>query len=73
MTRLYLYLYYLYLFPVIFKIKHILTNCDGFKDSGITHPSVEEQKALLEEFYIETEIDPLSIDFLEAHGTGTVL
>lgn len=49
---------------------HVLTNCDGYKDSGITHPSVMAQKALLEEFYTQSGINPLSVDYLEAHGTG---
>lgn len=29
------------------------------------------QQTLLEEFYEECNVDPLSLTFLEAHGTGT--
>lgn len=49
---------------------HVFTNADGYKDSGITHPSSSEQKTLLEEFYTQSGIDPLSINYFEAHGTG---
>ncbi|EFN62855.1 Fatty acid synthase, partial [Camponotus floridanus] len=47
------------------------TNCDGFKEQGITFPSSEMQGVLLQEFYDECGISPSTIDFIEAHGTGT--
>ena len=47
------------------------TNCDGYKEEGITYPSGLMQRQLLEEFYQEIKIDPKSIDYIEAHGTGT--
>lgn len=40
---------------------------------GITAPSVEPQSELMAEVYREGEIDPASIDYIEAHGTGTKL
>lgn len=49
---------------------HVLTNCEGYKDSGISHPSAREQKTLLKEFYRQSRIDPLSVNYMEAHGTG---
>ncbi|XP_057672284.1 fatty acid synthase-like [Diorhabda carinulata] len=53
------------------QLIYIKTNCDGFKEAGITYPSGETQKQLLTEFYQETEVNPADLSFLEAHGTGT--
>ncbi|TGZ35391.1 Fatty acid synthase [Temnothorax longispinosus] len=47
-------------------------NCDGFKEKGITFPSVEKQKILLNKFYEECEIMPSELSYMEAHATGTV-
>lgn len=47
------------------------TNCDGYKEEGITFPSGIMQHKLLSEFYQEIEIDPTTIDFLEAHSNAT--
>lgn len=47
------------------------TNCDGYKEQGITYPSAEMQGNLLKEFYNECGISPTSLEYLEAHGTGT--
>lgn len=55
------------------SVIHAKTNCDGFKEQGITFPSSEMQKRLFEEFYDECGISPSSIAYLEAHGTGTVV
>ncbi|KAK0083564.1 hypothetical protein PV325_008602 [Microctonus aethiopoides] len=52
-------------------VVHGKTNCDGFKEQGITFPSVESQKSLLEEFYKECRVPPDSLEYVEAHGTGT--
>lgn len=49
------------------------TNCDGFKTEGITYPSGQIQEKLLTEFYNEVDVDPLSIMYVEAHSTGTVV
>ncbi|XP_025265591.1 fatty acid synthase [Camponotus floridanus] len=48
------------------------TNCDGFKEEGITFPSLDKQKLLLEEFYKECNVSPLELSYLEAHATGTI-
>ncbi|KAK4878117.1 hypothetical protein RN001_010623 [Aquatica leii] len=50
---------------------HTKINCDGYKEHGITYPSGTDQKRLLSELYHECNIKPSSIDFLEAHATGT--
>ncbi|XP_046609412.1 fatty acid synthase-like isoform X1 [Neodiprion virginianus] len=47
------------------------TNCDGYKEEGITFPSSRMQRVLLEQFYEECKISPSNLAFLEAHGTGT--
>ncbi|KAH1010150.1 fatty acid synthase [Dendroctonus ponderosae] len=53
-------------------VLHAKTNCDGYKDSGITYPSGDAQIKLLQEFYQECEqVKPFELSFLEAHGTGT--
>lgn len=53
------------------RVVHAKTNCDGYKEQGITYPSGQMQQKLLEEFYEECEIKPSELSFVEAHGTGT--
>ncbi|XP_025263529.1 fatty acid synthase-like [Camponotus floridanus] len=48
------------------------TNCDGFKEEGITFPSLDKQKILMKEFYKECNVSPLELSYLEAHATGTI-
>lgn len=50
---------------------HAKTNCDGYKEQGITFPSGPLQQRLLEEFYEECQVSPTSLAYIEAHGTGT--
>lgn len=52
------------------QLVHAKTNCDGYKEQGITFPSGPMQKQLLDEVYEECNVDPATIDFLEAHATG---
>ncbi|CAD6237321.1 GSCOCG00002249001-RA-CDS, partial [Cotesia congregata] len=54
-------------------IVHGKTNCDGFKEQGITFPSSIMQGVLLKEFYEECKIAPSALNYLEAHGTGTAV
>lgn len=54
-------------------IIHAKTNCDGFKEEGITFPSFEKQKILLEELYEECGISPNKLSYVEAHATGTLI
>lgn len=50
---------------------HGKTNCDGFKEQGITFPSSIMQGKLLENFYKEVGLSPSVLDYIEAHATGT--
>lgn len=56
--------------PILAVVAHTAINTDGHK-SGLTVPNPATQAALLERVYREAGIDPASIDYLEAHGTGT--
>ena len=49
------------------------TNCDGYKEEGITYPSGKMQMKLLKEFYEDINVAPNEVDFVEAHSTGTVV
>nr|XP_003703606.1 PREDICTED: fatty acid synthase [Megachile rotundata] len=53
------------------QVVHTKTNCDGYKEQGITFPSSEVQKMLLSDFYSECKMSPTILSYLEAHGTGT--
>lgn len=44
------------------------TNCDGYKEEGITYPAGKVQKVLLKEFYEDINVDPSTINYVEAHG-----
>jgi acyl transferase domain-containing protein len=50
---------------------HAKTNYDGYKEEGISFPSRLLQAQLMEQFYEECRINPASVDYIEAHGTGT--
>lgn len=52
------------------EVVHSKTNCDGYKEQGITYPSGKVQINLLEDFYDECGRSPLCHSFMEAHGTG---
>ncbi|KXP12243.1 polyketide synthase [Tsukamurella pulmonis] len=45
---------------------------DG-KSNGIFAPNPEAQVTNLRDAYIDAGIDPRTVDYLEAHGTGTIL
>ena len=47
------------------------TNSDGFKDDGITFPSVEGQCRLIQEVISSGKVDKRDISYIEAHMTGT--
>ncbi|CAK1589941.1 unnamed protein product [Parnassius mnemosyne] len=53
------------------QLLHAKTNCDGYKEQGITYPAGQIQKLLLTEFYEECSIPPSTLEYVEAHGTGT--
>lgn len=45
----------------------------GGKTSGFTVPNPNAQSALIEKALTESKIDPRTISYIEAHGTGTAL
>jgi acyl transferase domain-containing protein/NADPH:quinone reductase-like Zn-dependent oxidoreductase/acyl carrier protein/NADP-dependent 3-hydroxy acid dehydrogenase YdfG len=48
------------------------TNQDGHTN-GITMPNSESQEDLLRDVYRAAEIDPATVGYIEAHGTGTMV
>ena len=50
---------------------HIKLNSDGYKEEGITYPSLLMQSILLKECYNECRILTSCLDYIETHGTGT--
>lgn len=51
-------------------IRNTRTNQDG-RTPGITMPSQDAQRSLIQATYHEAGLDPSETDFFEAHGTGT--
>ncbi|XP_074602404.1 fatty acid synthase-like isoform X2 [Brevipalpus obovatus] len=47
------------------------SNNDGYKEQGITFPSMTAQRQLIAETYDEVGLDPSLVDYVEAHATGT--
>lgn len=41
--------------------------------AGIARPSAKMQQKLIEDFYDEINIDPSSVNYVEAHATGTIV
>ncbi|MCU0819737.1 MAG: acyltransferase domain-containing protein, partial [Beijerinckiaceae bacterium] len=52
------------------EIVDVSVNSDG-RTSGISLPSLEGQRRLLDRFYDRVKVSPDEIAFVEAHGTGT--
>lgn len=55
------------------NIVHVGATNDGFKQEGISYPSMERQAKLLDNFYKEIGIDTNSVAYVEAHCTGTIV
>lgn len=53
------------------KIRNSKSGSDGYKEEGITFPSMSSQCRLARETYEEAGIDPADIGYIEAHVTGT--
>lgn len=51
---------------------HSATNQDG-RSFGLTAPNPRLQRELLHRAYSDSSIDPRSLGYIEAHGTGTAL
>ncbi|KAI5764340.1 FASN protein [Gulo gulo luscus] len=47
------------------------TNTDGCKEQGVTFPSGEAQEQLIRSLYEPAGLAPESLEYIEAHGTGT--
>ncbi|MCQ8064004.1 polyketide synthase, partial [Salmonella enterica] len=47
------------------------TNTDGSKEQGVTFPSGEAQEQLIRSLYQPAGLSPESVEYIEAHGTGT--
>ena len=56
--------------PILAIVANSGINTDGRK-SGLTLPSSKAQAELLSQIYQQANIDPATIDYIEAHGTGT--
>ena len=54
------------------KILNAKANSDGYKEEGITFPSISGQRSLVSEVYNEIGLDPSTINYIEAHVTGTM-
>jgi acyl transferase domain-containing protein/NADPH:quinone reductase-like Zn-dependent oxidoreductase/acyl carrier protein/NADP-dependent 3-hydroxy acid dehydrogenase YdfG len=57
---------------ILAVVAHTHSNTDGYK-AGLTVPRAGAQIDLLERAYREAGIAPQDIDYIEAHGTGTVV
>jgi|GEM_PF-3789314 len=54
-------------------IKGYATNNDGSNKIGFTAPSIDGQIAVLRAAAKQADIDPNTVSYIEAHGTGTLL
>lgn len=41
-----------------------------YKSEGILYPSGDMQEKLIREFYEQIQLDPRTVSYVEAHGTG---
>ena len=57
---------------ILAVIKGSAVNSDGHSN-GLTAPNPEAQVDVLERAYADARIDPADVDYIEAHGTGTIL
>ncbi|PLB36519.1 fatty acid synthase S-acetyltransferase [Aspergillus candidus] len=54
-------------------IRGSLVNQDGYTADGFTVPSLAAQATLLETVYTQSNIDPTKVQYIEAHGPGTLV
>ena len=52
-------------------VRGTAVNQDGYLPEGFTVPNVLAQIAMLDSVYNQAGVDPLKVDYIEAHGTGT--
>lgn len=58
--------------PILAVIKGSAINNDG-ASSGLTTPKAETQEEVIVKAWLKANIDPSTLSYIEAHGTGTVL
>lgn len=57
---------------ILAVIKGSAVNSDGHSN-GLTAPNPDAQIAVLQRAYADARINPAQVDFVDAHGTGTIL
>ena len=57
---------------ILAVIKGSAVNSDG-RSNGMTAPNPDAQVAVLRQAYADAGVDPRQVDYIEAHGTGTIL
>ncbi|MGD7003487.1 polyketide synthase Pks13 [Corynebacterium halotolerans] len=57
---------------ILAVIKGSAVNSDG-RSNGLTAPNPDAQVDVLERAYVDAGVDPVDVDYIEAHGTGTIL
>ena len=57
---------------VLAVIKGSAVNSDG-RSNGMTAPNPDAQVSVLRQAYADAGVDPKEVDYIEAHGTGTIL
>ncbi|CAM01905.1 myxalamid-type polyketide synthase MxaF [Saccharopolyspora erythraea NRRL 2338] len=58
--------------PVYCVLRGSAVNNDGFSN-GLTAPSPAAQEQVLRDAYANAGVDPAQVDYVETHGTGTML
>lgn len=58
--------------PIYALIKGSALNEDGFSN-GLTAPNRQSQEAVMQSAYRQARISPATVDYVECHGTGTLL
>ncbi|WP_395923130.1 polyketide synthase Pks13 [Corynebacterium kutscheri] len=57
---------------ILAVIKGSAVNSDGHSN-GLTAPNPDAQVDVLQRAYADAGVDPRTVDYIEAHGTGTIL
>ncbi|MBS7548520.1 polyketide synthase Pks13 [Dietzia massiliensis] len=57
---------------ILAVIKGSAVNSDG-RSNGMTAPNPDAQVSVLRQAYADAGVDPREVDYIEAHGTGTIL
>lgn len=55
------------------NIVHVDTSNEGFKQEGVSYPSIDRQTELLTRFYKDIDVDPLTVGYFETHGAATIV